>query len=425
MTAAGPRTWLKAVVRGLCLAAAFAVPGFVSPALADEAAPALDVGMVYVDRELAPELLPASAVFEGGGGAEARDNPVEAALRDGLEEWRERWGGLPDVEIPEGPALRRGDESERVRLLRRRLGLGEEGGFDRELARAVRDYRRAHGLGESAVADQETIRSLNRGPGHYERLILANLHRAAALPDDPGPRWILVDAAAARLWLYEEGEPVDTMRVIVGKESEQTPMLAGLIRYAMVNPYWNIPPDLVRDRVAPVVLEQGTDYLRRRRFEVLSDWTADAEVIDPETVDWREVAGGIRDLRVRQLPGEENMMGEIKFMFPNRFGVYLHDTPDRHLFDEPGRRFSSGCVRLEDARRLARWMFGEMPRAASPDREERVDLREPVPVFITYFTAAPAADGIVFRDDPYGRDAELLARLERGSAGGKENAARR
>ncbi len=367
--------------------------------------------MVYIDPELEPR---DRGDYRYDSRAASRANSLVAGLRDGLSEYRGRWSGLPQIEIPAGPTLRRGDSGERVRLLRHRLGLEEEGEFDRDLALEVESYRRAHGLGSGAHADAKTIASLNLGTAHYERIILANLERARALPADPGERYILVDAAAARLWLYEDGEAVDTMRVIVGKESEhtQTPMLAGLIRYAMVNPYWNVPPDLVRDKIAPGVLAEGFGYLRARRYEILSDWTEDASVLAPDEVDWEAIADGREELRVRQLPGPDNGMGQIKFMFPNRFGVYLHDTPDKSLFEHEERRFSSGCVRLEDARRLARWLFGEMPRGASPDREERVDLKEPVPVYITYFTAAPSGDGIVFRDDPYGRDTALLARLE-------------
>lgn len=379
--------------------------------------------MFYVDPELDPGLWG----DEGGGGELA--NPIATGLEQGLAAWRERWAGLPALEIPAGPVLRRGDEGARVRLLRERLGLDPAGGFDRELARAVRDYRRAHGLAPGSEGDAATIASLNRGPGHYELLILANLERARALPPDPGRRYVLVDAAAMRLWLYEDGEAVDTMRVIVGKQSEQTPMLAGMIRYAMVDPYWNIPPDLVRDRVAAGVLAQGHSYLRARNYEILSGWGEDARLVSPDEVDWRAVAAGTKELRVRQLPGPGNMMGEIKFMFPNRFGVYLHDTPDKTLFGEDDRRLSSGCVRLEDARRLARWMFGRMPDRREDGRERRVDLDEPVPVYITYLTAAPSEDGIVFRDDIYDRDPALLARLEsrrtRIAEGGGTRAARR
>jgi L,D-transpeptidase YcbB len=194
------------------------------------------------------------------------------------------------------------------------------------------------------------------------------------------------------------------MRVIVGKPTEQTPMMAGLMRYTVVNPYWNVPPDLVRTRVAPKVLDGGVSYFRSMRYEALSGWSSDARVLDPQQLDWAGIAAGRQELRVRQLPGGENMMGRMKFMFPNDLGIYLHDTPAKELFKEADRRFSSGCIRVEDAPRLARWLFGKVPTARSGKPEQHVDLPDPVPVYITYLTAVPGAGGIVFRDDVYGRD---------------------
>jgi L,D-transpeptidase YcbB len=181
-------------------------------------------------------------------------------------------------------------------------------------------------------------------------------------------------------------------------------MMAGLMRYAVVNPYWNVPPDLVRTRVAPKVLDGGLTYFRSKHYEVLSGWSADAHVIAPQQVDWAGVAAGKEDLRVRQLPGGDNMMGRVKFMFPNDLGVYLHDTPDKQLFKDGERRFSSGCVRVEDAPRLARWLFGKNLTTRSGKPEQQVDLPDPIPVYITYLTAVPGEQGIIFREDAYGRD---------------------
>jgi len=382
----------------VALLAALAMPSAVR-------AGALDVGIVYADPALAR---PAS----GGGGANAA-NALHDGLRDGLRQYRERWGNLPQLEVPAGPVLRPGADGARVRALRHRLGLAGDGGFDAELAAAVRAYQAAHNLPDDGVAGARTIASLNRGAAYYERLIELNLERAAALPADLGRRYVLVDAAAARLWMYEDGEPVDSMRVIVGRPDAQTPMMASLIRYAVLNPYWNVPDDLVRSRIAPNVLRQGLPYLRERGYELLSGWAEDAPQLDPATVDWAAVAAGRQRLRVRQRPGTGNMMGEVKFRMPNDLGIYLHDTPDRALFEAGDRRLSSGCVRLEDAQRLSRWLFGRRVAASSTDPEQRVDLREPVPIYITYFTAAPSeGGGVAFRHDVYGRDEALLARLD-------------
>ena len=368
---------------------------------------ALDIGMVYGDPTLTQP---------GSSPGRASANPLYRQLRDGLEAYRARWGSLPQTGIAAGPALRPGGSGERVRALRHRLGLAEEGDFDAELARALREYQAAHGLPDDGVAGARTLASLNQGATYYERLIQLNMERARALPAELGRRYVLVDTAAARLWMYEDGEAVDSMRVIVGKPESQTPMMASLIRYAVLNPYWNVPDDLVRSRIAPNVLRLGLPYLRERGYEVLAGWAEDSPQLDPATVDWNAVAAGRERLRVRQRPGAGNMMGDIKFRMPNDLGIYLHDTPDRTLFDAEDRRLSSGCVRLEDAQRLSRWLFGRRVAAASPDPEQRVDLAEPVPIYITYFTAAPSEQGIAFRDDVYGRDEAGLARLAGGTA---------
>jgi murein L,D-transpeptidase YcbB/YkuD len=251
------------------------------------------------------------------------------------------------------------------------------------------------------------------------RLLQINLDRARALPANPGRRYIVVDAAGARLWMYENGQVRDSMKVIVGKSDQQTPMMAALIRFAMVNPYWNIPPDLVKSRVADGVLSKGVGFLKTKGFEVTSDWSDNARRVDPRTVDWKGVASGRIELPVRQLPGKDNAMGRMKFMFPNEFGVYLHDTPEKNLFAKADRRFSSGCVRLEDAPRLARWLFGKPLAPKSKAPEQKVDLPEPVPVFITYLTAAPEGQTIAFRPDVYNRDGAQMAAIEGGSFEGR------
>jgi murein L,D-transpeptidase YcbB/YkuD len=262
----------------------------------------------------------------------------------------------------------------------------------------------------------EQLRAARKTPAArgLEPLIRANLERARALPADPGRRYVLVDAAAQTLWVYENGKIVDSMRVVVGKVSEPTPMMAGLIRYAVFRPYWNIPPDLVRKSVARKVLQQGRAYLDSQNFEALSDWTETAQVLDPSQVDWAAVAAGRQELRMRQRPGPGNMMGTVKFIFPNELGVYLHDTPIRSAFASDSRNMSAGCVRLQHAPRLAERLLGSASAGADGPMgapEQRVDLAQPVPVYLTYLTVAPTAEGLATRRDVYGRDAALLARL--------------
>jgi murein L,D-transpeptidase YcbB/YkuD len=388
-----------------------AVASAATEASGESAPSAAGSRMIYVDAALAPE-----AGGAGGSVSKGRTtrgaaivNPLAARFEGALADYRARWAGLPEVQLAAGPALRPGSAGPRVRSLRARLGLDEEGTFDAALTEALLDYKRAHGLGTTPVADAATFRSLNRGAAHYEQIIEANLQRARALPADLGRRYIIVDTAAARLSMYEDGRPVDTMRVIVGRPGSQTPMLAAYVRHAVLNPYWNVPPDLVRSRIAPNALNLGPTYLRERGYEVLSGYDVDAEPVDPTGVDWAAVVAGRQDVRIRQRPGPGNMMGDVKFMLSDDLGIYLHDTPDRNLFAGADRRQSSGCIRLEDPERLGRWLFGR-PLVAQTSRPElRVELPEPVPVYVTYFTVEPTADGLVFRDDGYGLDRQVLA----------------
>ncbi len=238
------------------------------------------------------------------------------------------------------------------------------------------------------------------------KVLRVNLERARALPGAlQGARYVLVDAAAARLYMIENGDVKDSMKVIVGRLDNQTPMMAGMIRYAILNPYWNVPPDLAATRLAPHVVTDGIKYLTSAKYQVLSDWTDKAKPMDPRKIDWQAVAAGkMPDIRMRQLPGPENSMGRIKFMFPNELGIYLHDTDNKSLFAEPARQKSGGCIRLQDAKRLAKWLFGRTVATTSTRPEQKVPLPAPVPVYVTYLTAAPEDGQIAFRDDFYNRD---------------------
>jgi L,D-transpeptidase YcbB len=239
-----------------------------------------------------------------------------------------------------------------------------------------------------------------------------NLERARALPAGKG-RYVVVNAAAQRLYMYEDGQVVDNMRVVVGKPKHATPMMTAFIRYAALNPYWNVPTDLARERIIPGVLKSGPSYLRSKGYQVLSDWTDNATVIDPRSVDWKAVADGREDVRLRQLPGPGNAMGRMKFMFPNLEGVYLHDTPEKELLTEAARLFSGGCIRLEDAPRLGRWLFGRPLKPQGAKAEQTVPLPVPVPLYVTYLTAVPSGTSIAYFDDIYGRDAARLAQYGR------------
>lgn len=341
-------------------------------------------------------------------------NPIFEQLGRGLELYQATWGSLPDIRVPTGPVLKAGAKGKRVDTLRRRLGLAPGGGYDAALTRRVAEYQHVHGLEVDGIAGRATIASLNKGAEHYARRIAINVERAWRLPrTNTFERYVIVDSGIAEAYLYEDDKFVEGMRVIVGSPKTKTPMLAVIMRNARANPYWNVPPDMIASLTAKRVLAQGTDYLKNFHYEVLSDWSPTAQVVDPQRIDWKLVAAGKSGVRVRQLPGPWNSMGEMKFEMPNDYGIYLHDTPVKELFERDDRWLSNGCVRLEDYRRFASWVFGDVPRTNS-SAEQVIPLPRPVPIYMTYFTVSPAAGGVIFRDDPYGFDELAMPQMFEG-----------
>ena len=287
------------------------------------------------------------------------------------------------------------------------------------IAPSLPEYVRTMGWVHPIYAQlREALASHSYSTDQQRDTLELNMRRVRVLP--PGKqRYVLVNAAQQRLYMYEGGKPVDSMVVVVGKPKWPTPMLAAYIRYAALNPYWYVPSDLAGEDVGQYVVKFGLKYLDEYGYEVVSDWTRNPTIIDPKTIDWKGVVdGSVKDIMIRQKPGPKNFMGRMKFMFPNTFGVYLHDNPRRELFKEASRYFSGGCVRLEDAARLGRWLFGRDLDWQSAGTEEAVPLAQPVPVYITYLTAMPDGGSIAYFDDVYGRDAAKMAATDRPGASG-------
>ncbi|MFL6752489.1 MAG: L,D-transpeptidase family protein [Sphingomicrobium sp.] len=386
--------------------------------------PAIEQGvdMIYIDEELVPRAIHDNGLFhdisfDDWSGAPVDlfvpVNPIYTDLRRGLVRYQQRWGDLPQVPIPAGAALKPGSTGERVALLRERLGLGGGDSYDPALASAVKEFQGVHGLKADGIAGAGTVEALNRGAQYYQQLIIINMERAKRLPAPQEQRkYAIVDAGGARLSLWENGRMVDQMKVVVGKAETATPMMAAYIKYASVNPYWNVPPELVKNLIGPRVAAQGVSYLTDREYQVLTDYGENAKLIDPNTVDWQAVVDGRQDVRLRRLPSPANSMGMMKFMLPNYFGIYLHDSPEKAHFTNNELWISNGCVRVEDYKRFASWLFGGyVPRGSNPKVEEEVNLPKPVPVYMTYLTVQPTVSGVQFLADPYGRDAHLMERF--------------
>lgn len=387
--------------------------------------PAIEQGvdMIYIDEELIPRAaaqdkgLFHDISFDDWSGAPVdmfvSMNPIYTDLRRGLIKYRQRWGDLPQVAIDAGPTLKLGSEGDRVAALRVRLGLPEGGKFDQPLANAVKEFQAVHGLKADGIAGAGTIAALNRGAQYYEQLIIINIERAKRLPAPEEQRkYVIVDAGGARLSMWDNGRMVDSMKIVVGKAETATPMMAAYIKYASVNPYWNVPPELVRNLIGPRVVAQGVSYLTEREYQVLTDLGDGGRVLDPNTIDWQAVVDGRQEVSLRRLPSPANSMGMMKFMLPNYFGIYLHDSPEKDHFTKNELWISNGCVRVEDYKRLASWLFGGyVPKGSNPKVEEEVNLPTPVPVYMTYLTVQPTADGVQFLEDHYGRDSHLMERF--------------
>ncbi|MEA3080978.1 MAG: L,D-transpeptidase YcbB [Sphingomonadales bacterium] len=252
-------------------------------------------------------------------------------------------------------------------------------------------------LRDTAYAEAQASGNMTPDPR-----LLANLDRVRSI--QATGRYLVVDAGSSMLTLYENGQPQDSMKVITGTSELPTPMIASVMYYITYNPYWHAPDHLVRRTIAPNVLKLGLSYFKSHKYAVIDEWSEDPTVIDPTTIDWKGAATGTVHLKIRQGPGPLNSMGILKFPFPNPEDIYLHDTPDHAKFALAKRNLSNGCVRVEDAKRLGRWLLGSEPVAPGTDPETRVQLAKGTPIYLTYITAQVKDGKIAYLDDVYGWD---------------------
>jgi murein L,D-transpeptidase YcbB/YkuD len=379
-------------------------------------------------RPLAPLLERASTVDAPGLILEELlpEDRAYAALVQSLAALRQTRdnGGWPSVST--GPTLREGDMDDRVAELTQRLHVAGylEGDsthlFDAEVARAVRSFQSRHGLTADGVVGPATQNALNVPIQSRINQLIVNLERWRWLPEDLGDRYVLVNIAGFRLDVVENGESVYNMRVVVGQPYRRTPVFSGVISYLVLNPYWEVPPSIAIQDKLPLI-KADPNYLERQNFELLRGWGDQQRSVDPVTVDWSTITSRNFPFRLRQKPGPYNALGTIQFMLPNKFSVYLHDTPARELFGRDARAFSSGCIRLQSPldlaeivlRDQAQWSRQNIEAAVRAGREQTVRLARQVPVHLLYWTAwVDTANGqLQLRDDIYGRDTAVLAEL--------------
>jgi len=301
-------------------------------------------------------------------------------------------------------------------------GAGHPSVFDEELDRAVRNFQARHGLEVDGIAGPRTLAELNTTPTQRQRQLRANLERWRWLPRELGLEHIRVNIAGFEMQVFSDGRPVLTQRVIVGLPYRRTPVFTEQMTYLVLNPSWEVPARLAARDLLPQI-QADREYLERMGFAVLQGWGAEERRIDPDQVDWDSLSQQHFPYRLRQAPGPENALGTVKFMFPNRHNVYLHDTPARGLFARQDRAFSSGCIRIEDPLELTDWLLHERPeaRVMEPERirstlqsgrETTVRLGRAVPVHLLYWTAWVVDGQVQFRRDIYGRDAPLIEALD-------------
>jgi L,D-transpeptidase YcbB len=336
-------------------------------------------------------------------------------------------GGWP--EVPPGKTLRRGATGERVAILRARLAAegdlaaatpAGQDRYDDLLADAVARFQKRHGIEPTGEVDAETLAALNVPAAERLHQIGVNMERWRWLPTDLGARYILVNIPEFKLNLVDGGQKAMEMRVVVGKAQTKTPAFSNRVTAIDLNPVWNLPPSIVKNEIAPAVA-RDPGYLAKKHLEVVKGWGEKAETIDPGAVDWEHIGGGASPYRLRQPAGPDNPLGRIKFVVPDQFDVYLHDTPSAHLFSAAERDFSHGCVRLEHPLELAAYLLKDDPQWTPEAIQEAIDsgetqsipLPRPLPLHILYWTAWVDDDGTVqFRKDIYGHDEELLRALE-------------
>ncbi len=348
------------------------------------------------------------------------DNFLVERLADALMEYRlmAARGGWNKLTAEGDILIEEGDEHPLVPAIRERLAaegflrpLGDGDVFDGRLVAALKAFQRSRSIMDDGVVGPSTVAALNETPEDLIERLEINIERARWLPTELGDRAAFVNAADYTLRLYERDAKVGEMAVIVGEERTQTPIFADTMETVVVNPYWNVPYSILTGEIAPKQVEDPS-YIPSNDFEVL----VDEEVVSPSFVDWEAAAAGEASFRVRQTAGDHNALGRIKFLFPNKYAVYLHDTPADSLFDRDIRTFSHGCIRVEEPLRFGAWLLDETESelAAMIRSEERIEIETPpVPVYITYFTAWAEPDGdVTFARDIYERDAQVLAKLE-------------
>jgi len=346
-------------------------------------------------------------------------------LREALARHRaiEVMDGWP--QLPPGPKLEPGSEDPRVAVLRRRLAatgdlrtvdVATPAQFDDALATAVRRFQARHGLEVDGIVGRQTLEALNVTVAQRIDQLRVNLERLRWVAQDLAGDFLIVDVAGFSARLVLDGRLAWSSRAVVGRPYRKTPVFRATMAQVVLNPTWTIPPTILREDVLPK-LAKDPNYLAENHMQVVD---MDGHPVDASGIEWARYPKEGFPYQIVQAPGGDNPLGRLKFLLPNRYSVYLHDTPTARLFSRPERAFSSGCIRLEAPLALAelllddpvRWSAPAIDVALAEGETRTLPVKRRVPVLFLYFTAEADADGTVrFRRDLYGRDPRVLAAL--------------
>jgi len=266
--------------------------------------------------------------------------------------------------------------------------------FTKELEDGIKKFQRRNGFKEDGIITTALIAAMNKPVEDRVQQILVNMERIRWMPATPATDYLMVNIPEFKLHVYEKGKLAFSMNAVTGSVVHNTVIFSGALKYIVFSPYWTVPPDILKNEVLPEI-EKNKNYLAEHDME----WS---------------------NGKVRQKPGPSNPLGLVKFLFPNSYNIYLHDSPAKSLFDEASRAFSHGCIRLAEAKKLAQyllrndteWNAEKIDSAMNAGKEQYVTLKQTIPVFIGYFTAWVDEDGqLNFRDDIYGHDEKMKARL--------------
>ena len=336
----------------------------------------------------------------------------------------EELAGLRSPHIPAGPPIKPGASDPRIVILRKRLeitgeNLDKESAqsevLDERLADALRRFQKSHGLEGDGTLGPQTLDALNVPVQQRMEQIRINLERARWVLRTIGDEMVIVNIAGFYLRVVLAGKPVWATRVIVGKTYHMTPIFTEQIRHVVFNPDWTVPRSIVRNEIFPKA-SANPGYLAANNYVLKSG----SGVVEPASINWSQYTGATFPYGVVQSPGPKNALGLVKFLFPNKFSVYLHDTPSRDLFGKSGRTFSHGCIRVENPMKLAEIILGDrlgwdrarIDSVVKAGKLRQVTLPNPFPVLLLYWTVDPQVDGSAyFYADIYGRDARLLKAL--------------